>query len=94
MSRRQKTPVTLLLRRQNAQDRHEGRQPLPWQHDDFAILDDEIVVGRMYLEQLPGGDKWCWFLQVMGAPLPNRGIADTLDEAKAAFAAAYGQCQT
>jgi hypothetical protein len=93
MSRRQKTPVTLLLRRQNAQDRHEGRQPLPWQHDDFAVLDDETVIGRMYLEQMPAGDKWCWFLQVMGAPPPNRGIADTLDEAKAGIAEAYAQCR-
>jgi hypothetical protein len=83
--------VTLLLRRQNAQDRHEGREHLPWKHNDFAILDDEIVVGRMYREQLPGGLKWMWFLHIMGAS-PNRGIADTLDEAKAAFAEAYGRC--
>jgi hypothetical protein len=43
----------------------------------------------MYREQLPAGVKWCWFLQVMGAPLPNSGIADTLDEAKATIAARY-----
>jgi hypothetical protein len=84
--------MTLLLRRQNAQDRHEGRQPLPWKHDDFAILDDEIVVGRMYLEQLPAGLKWMWLLHIMGAS-PNRGIADTLDEAKAEFAVAYERCR-
>jgi hypothetical protein len=46
--------VTFLLRRQNAQDRHEGRQLLPWKQDDFAVLDDETVIGRMYREQLPG----------------------------------------
>jgi len=84
--------MTLLLRRQNAQDLVEGRQPLPWEHDDFAVLDDETVIGRMYREQMPAGDKWCWFLHVMGAPPPNRGIADTLDEAKAAFAEAYARC--
>ena len=84
--------MTLLLRRQNAQDRHEGREPLPWEHDDFAVLDDERRIGRMYREQLPGGDKWCWFLQVMGAPPPNSGTADTLDEAKAGIAEAYGRC--
>jgi hypothetical protein len=55
----------------------------------LAVLDDKIRIGRMYLEQLPAGAKWCWFLQVMGAPLPNSGIADTLDEAKATIAAHY-----
>jgi hypothetical protein len=29
----------------------------------------------------------------MGAPPPNRGIADTLDEAKAAIAEAYERCR-
>ena len=85
--------MTLLLRRQNAQDRIERREPFGWKRDDFAVLNDETVIGRMYREQLPGGDKWCWFLQVMGAPLPNRGIADTLDEAKAEFAVAYERCR-
>jgi hypothetical protein len=84
--------MTLLLRRQNAQDLVEGRQPLPWKHDDFAVLDDERRIGRMYLEQMPAGDKWCWFLQVMGAS-SNRGIADTLDKAKAEFAVAYERCR-
>jgi hypothetical protein len=41
----------------------------------------------MYLEQMPAGDKWCWFLHLMGAPPPKSGIADTLDEAKAEIAA-------
>jgi hypothetical protein len=35
--------------------------------------------------------KWLWFLQVAPAPPPNQGIADTLEEAKAALAARYGQ---
>ena len=46
--------MTLLLRRQNAQDRHEGRKPFGWKHDDYAVLDDETVIGRMYREQLRG----------------------------------------
>ena len=60
--------MTLLLRRQNAQDRIEGRKPFGWKDTDYAVLDDETRVGRMYLEQLPEGAKWCWFLQMMGAP--------------------------
>jgi hypothetical protein len=83
--------MTLLLRRQNTQDRHEGGQPLPWKHDDFAVLDDERRIGRIYREQLPAGLKWRWFLHIIGAS-PNSGIADTLDEAKAEIAEAYRRC--
>jgi hypothetical protein len=84
--------MTLLLRKQNAQDRIEGREPFGWKDTDYAVLNDETRIGRMYLEHLPAGEKWCWFLQVMGAPPPNRGIAGTLDEAKAEIAAAYERC--
>ena len=83
--------VTLLLRRQNAQDRIEGRETFGWKDDDYAILDDERRIGRMYREQLPAGLKWRWFLHVMGAS-PNSGTADTLDEAKAEIAEAYARC--
>ena len=38
---------------------------------------------------MSAGVKWLWFLQVVRAPPPNHGIADTLDEAKAAFAKRY-----
>ena len=33
--------------------------------------------------------KWHWFLQIVPAPPPNSGAADTLDEAKAAIATRY-----
>jgi hypothetical protein len=42
-----------------------------------------------YRTQLPSGIKYMWFLQVMGAPLPKSGTADTLDEATSAIEAAY-----
>ena len=80
--------MTLLLRKQNAQDRIEGRQPFGWKDDDYAVLDDERRIVRMYREQLPAGLRWMWFLHVTGAS-PKNGIADTLDEAKAAIAARY-----
>jgi hypothetical protein len=38
---------------------------------------------------VPAGVKWLWSLQVARAPPPNEGIADTLDEAKEAFAKRY-----
>ena len=69
--------MTMLLRKQNAQDRIEGPEPFGWQDHDFAVLDGETRIGRMYREQLPAGAKWCWFLQVTGAPPPKSGIADT-----------------
>ena len=81
--------MTLLLRRQNAQDRIEGRAPFGWRDDDYAVLDNETRIGRMYVESLPAGVRWRWFLHIMGAPLPNSGAADTLDEAKGAIAARY-----
>ena len=84
--------VTLLLRRQNAQDRIEGRAPFGWRDDDYAVLDNGTRIGRMYVEELPAGVKWRWFLQVMGAQ-PNSGIADTLEEAKAQLAASYQRCR-
>ena len=55
--------MTLLLRKQNAQDRIEGRKPFGWKDTDCAVLDDETRIGRMYLEQMPAGAKWCWFLR-------------------------------
>jgi len=51
--------------------------------DDYAVLDDETPIGRIYKEQTLAGVKWRWFLQVTGAPLPNSGSADTLGGAKA-----------
>ncbi len=50
---------------------------------------DETRFGRIYTESIHGELKWCWFLQTMPAPSPNQGMADTLDEAKAALAKRY-----
>ena len=35
--------MTLLLRKRNAQ----GREPFGWKDHDFAVLDDEVRIGRM-----------------------------------------------
>ena len=63
--------------------------------DDYAVVDDTIV-GRIYREMIIGKPKWRWFLQQIpeagpGRPVPppNQGMADTLDEAKAAFKKRY-----
>jgi hypothetical protein len=83
-------PITLILRKQHAQDRIEEREPPPdWSEDDYALV-DETLVGRMYRQPVQGDPKWLWFLHVP-APPPNQGIADTLEEARAALAARYEQ---
>ncbi len=84
------TPMTLVLRKQSAEDRIEGQEPPPdWSEDDYAVV-DETLVGRIYRQPVQDDLKWLWFLTVP-APPPNQGIADTLEEAKAALAARYEQ---
>ena len=83
--------MTLILRKQHTEDRIEGQEPPPdWTDDDYAVV-DETLVGRIYKQQVEGDLKWLWFLQTVPAPPPNQGIADTLDEARAALAAQYDQ---
>jgi hypothetical protein len=86
--------MTLLFRKQHTQDRVEQLDSFDWGEDDYAVVDetqvvDEKQIGRIYKERVPADVKWLWFLQVVEAPLPNKGIADTLDEAKAALAKRY-----
>jgi hypothetical protein len=83
--------MTIILRKQHAQDRIEGREPPPdWSDDDYAVV-DETLIGRIYRQEVQGDIKWLWFLQTVPAPPPNQGIAETLEEAKAALAARYEQ---
>ena len=83
--------MTLVLRKQSAEDRIERRDPPPdWSDDDYAVVDEKLV-GRIYRQQVQGDIKWLWFLQTVPAPLPNQGIADTLEEARVALAARYEQ---
>src|ERR1700719_2606763 len=86
--------MTLLLRKSSVQARIEGWDPRN-RSDDYAVVDDTIV-GRIYREMILGKPKWRWFLQQIpeagpGRPIPapNQGMADTLDEAKAAFKRRY-----
>jgi hypothetical protein len=85
--------MTLILRRMRAQDRIEGRESIDTGEDDYAVV-DEMRIGRIYREPIHGEMKWRWFLHSEPAPPPNSGIADTLDEAKAAFAKRYAEITT
>jgi hypothetical protein len=87
--------MTLLLRKSSAQAHIEGWDPRNWSDDDYVVVDDAIV-GRIYREMIIGKPKWRWFLQCIreagpGRPIPppNQGMADTLEEAKAAFKKRY-----
>ena len=83
--------MTLILRKQHAQDRIEGLEPpLDWSEDDYAVV-DETLIGRIHRQPVQGDLKWLWFLQTGPAPLPNQGVADTLQEARAALATRYEQ---
>jgi hypothetical protein len=92
--------MTLLLRKMRAQARIDGTDPSPWKNaeDDYAVVDDATMVGRINREMIHGKWKWRWFLQCIpevgprrAIPPPNQGMADTLQEAKAAFKARYGE---
>jgi hypothetical protein len=54
---------------------------------EYAIIDG-TPIGRIYADRLPSGEKWLWFLHILRAT-PNQGIADTLEDAKAALADSY-----
>jgi hypothetical protein len=83
--------MTLILRKQHAQDCIEGLEPpLDWSEDDYVVV-DETLIGRIYRQPVQGDLRWLWFLQTVPAPLPTQGVADTLEEARVALAARYEQ---
>ena len=83
--------MNLILRKGSAQACIQGFERLEWADDDYDVVDETTVVGRIYRERLLGVFKWRWFLQTVPATPPNEGVAGTLDEAKAAFKKRYEQ---
>jgi len=75
--------MNLILRKTRVHARVMGWTDSRPREDDYVILDDTEVVGRIYLDTIHGGPKWRWFLQTVPATPPNQGMADSLDEAKA-----------
>ena len=75
--------MTLILR---SMKKHMG-----WENanDDYAVLDDEKTVGRIYRER--GEDRWLWSVNTspFPAPPPNNGLATSLEEAKQQFKERY-----
>jgi hypothetical protein len=64
-----------------------------WQHEDFDVLADGKVVGRIYEDasaSTPPELRWCWSITLIVPASPAAyGTAATLDEAKAKFRAAW-----
>jgi hypothetical protein len=56
--------------------------------DDFEIMHDREAVGRIYRMNGAGRELWRWTHFRYGRG-PNGGVADTLDDAKAAFRKAW-----
>jgi transposase len=49
--------VTLLLRKQRTPDRIEGREPLDWRDENYAILDG-TKASPIYTQRIHGEMKW------------------------------------
>jgi hypothetical protein len=81
--------LTLILRKMREHARVRGYDPRyaphEWSENDVVVIDGETCVGRIYKDIIHVEPKWRWFLQTVPAPLPNRGMADTLEDAKASF---------
>jgi hypothetical protein len=76
--------MTLALRRTVFADGE--RRP-----DDYEVRYDGQTVGRIYRLRSTGRELWRRTQSGLAQPShgPNGGVADTLDEAKAAFRAAW-----
>jgi hypothetical protein len=59
--------------------------------DDYNIIHEGQIVGRMYRMNSTGRELWRWTRSGIFQPShgPNGGVADSRDEAKAAFRAAW-----
>jgi hypothetical protein len=59
--------------------------------DDFDVLHDGEIVGRIYRMSSTGQELWRWMMPRLRAPTdgPSGGVVASLDEAKAAFRRAW-----
>ncbi len=79
--------MTLILKRASA-NRTSGE----WSDDDFDVLADSVVVGRiMKAAAVPVGQSWMWTLAFGHHQdrTPTHGYAATRESAMAAFAKSW-----
>jgi hypothetical protein len=70
---------------------HSRDDQLPSTKFDYDVLDGEKVVGRIYFNNEVVGARWFWSingLAIRGEQVPS-GSAESLHDAKMAFAAAW-----
>lgn len=54
--------------------------------DDWCVTLDGYTIGRILRTRLAGNAwTWCWYLHLLPNSADDRGDAETLDDAKAAF---------
>ena len=70
--------MRFILRTQDQQSKLENREPVAGHPNDYAVVIDGPVVGRIYPKPIDP-TKWNWFLQ---SPIGASGYADSLDDAK------------
>jgi hypothetical protein len=80
--------VTALLLKRASASRPSGT----WSHDDFDVLANGVVVGRIFQAKAsPVGTSWMWTLAFghHEDSTPAHGYADTREAAMAAFAKSW-----
>jgi hypothetical protein len=80
--------MTVLLLKRASASRPSGE----WNNDDFDVLADGVVVGRiMKAAAVPVGQSWMWTLAFgyHEDRTPTHGYAETREAAMAAFAKSY-----
>ena len=66
-----------------------SRPPGEWSDDDFDVLADGVVVGRIFkAEASPPGTPWMWTM-LFDYRWPNHGYPATREAAMAAFAKSW-----
>jgi hypothetical protein len=66
-----------------------GREPTDY---DVVSVSTQWFVGRIFREHMPQGERWRWSITGDIMPgMPSSGLADTVDDAKREFAAAWRQ---
>jgi hypothetical protein len=78
--------------RHSVQSRPSGE----WNEDDFDVLADGVVVGRIFKAMLrQSGLSWTWMLDFWHHEdrSPTHGYAATREDAMAAFAKSWRKCQ-
>jgi len=63
------------------------RSPIDWNQEDYEVLEDSVVVGRIFLMPIGlKGRPWMWVIRERKGRTPTHGYEATREAAMAAFA--------